>query len=386
MVLNMGPSHPAMHGTVRIVLELEGETVAGANVEVGFLHRGFEKSCENSGWTQVLIYTDRLNYVSPIMNNIGYVMAVEKLFQIDVPERCKYIRIIACELSRVCDHLTNIGAMSLEVGALTVFLYAIKAREFLWEALEELTGSRVTPTYARVGGLAGDLPENFEQKCFSVFKKVRNVLSETDGLLTKNRIFVDRTKNVGVISREDAISYGFTGPCLRSTGVSYDVRVAQPYLVYDRLDFDVPVGENGDNYDRYLVRMEEIRQSLKLVEQAFKQIPRGPICVDDPRVTLPDKNEVYTNIEALMNHFKLIMPGHGIKPPLGEVYMATEAANGELGFYLVSDGNDRPYKCRARPPCFCIMSGLHKMIIGGMLADIVPTFGSVNMIGGECDR
>lgn len=386
MTISMGPSHPATHGTVRFVLELDGESVKKADVEVGYLHRGFEKSCETHTWNQAVIYTDRLNYVSPLINNVGYALAVEKLFDMDVTERCKYIRVIASELSRVTDHLTNIAAISMELGALTAFLYFVKAREYMYELVEAVTGGRITPTYTRIGGVAHDLPENFAAMSHERIQKTRKVIREVDGLLSKNKIFLDRTTGTGKISVEDAISYGFTGPFLRGCGIAYDVRKAQPYLVYDRLNFDVPVGENSDNYDRYLVRMEEMEQSLRIIEQCIKDIPDGPVNVDDPRVTLPPKEDVYTNIEALMNHFKLIMPGHGIMPPKGEAYFAVEGANGEIGFYVVSDGSDKPYKVRARPPCFCIMSGLHKMIEGGMLADIVPTFGSVNMIGGECDR
>lgn len=386
MTISMGPSHPATHGTVRFVLELDGESVMKADVEVGYLHRGFEKSCETHTWNQAVIYTDRLNYVSPLINNVGYALAVEKLFDMDVTERCKYIRVIVSELSRVTDHLTNIAAISMELGALTAFLYFVKAREYMYELVEAITGGRITPTYTRIGGVAHDLPENFAAMAHEQIKKTRKVIREVDGLLSKNKIFIDRTTGTGKISVEDAISHGFTGPFLRGCGVAYDVRKAQPYLVYDRLNFDVPVGENSDNYDRYLVRMEEMEQSLRIIEQCIKDIPEGPVNVDDPRVTLPPKEDVYTNIEALMNHFKLIMNGHGITPPQGETYFAVEGANGELGFYVVSDGGDKPYKVRVRPPCFCIMSGLHKMLEGGMIADIVPTFGSVNMIGGECDR
>ncbi len=386
MTVSMGPSHPATHGTIRMVLELDGESVIRSDVEVGYLHRGFEKSVESHTWNQAVLYTDRLNYVSPLINNVGYVLAVEKLFDMDVTERCKYVRVLVSEISRVTGHLTNIAAISMELGAITVFLYLMRAREYMYELVEAVTGGRITPNYTRVGGVAHDLPENFDSMARDVMKRTRHVLKEVDGLLSKNKIFMDRTMNTGKISAEDAISYGFTGPCLRGSGVAYDVRKAQPYLVYDRLNFDVPVGDKGDNYDRYLCRMEEMQQSMWIIEQCLKQIPDGPVNVDDPRVTLPPKEDVYTNIEALMNHFKLIMPGHGITPPAGEVYFSVEAENGELGYYIVSDGKEKPYKCRVRPPCFCIMSGVHKMVEGGMVADIVPTFGSVNMIGGECDR
>lgn len=387
MTLHMGPSHPAMHGTIRMFLELDGETVVSSDVEIGYLHRGFEKTCENRTYHQAIIYTDRLNYVSPLINNFGYAMAVEKLFGVDVPERCKYIRVIMSEIGRITDHLTNVGASAMELGAITAFLYMIKAREMLWRLIEEVAGGRgVTPSYVRIGGVKDDLPEGFQGRTLEAFKVTREVLQEVHGLLTKNRIFVDRTKGVGTITADEAMSYGFTGPCLRSTGVAYDVRKAQPYMVYDKMNFEVPVGTNGDNYDRYLVRMEEIQQSMRICEQALFSMPSGPIKIDDPRITFPSKQDVYGKMESLINHFKLFMNGHGITPPKGEVYQAVEGANGELGFYVISDGSGRPYRLRCRPPCFMIMSGVSRLVNGGMVADIVPTFGSVNMIGGECDR
>ncbi|HHT9117610.1 MAG TPA: NADH-quinone oxidoreductase subunit D [Candidatus Hypogeohydataceae bacterium YC38] len=387
MTLHMGPSHPAMHGTIRIFLELDGETVVRSDVNIGYLHRAFEKMCENRTYHQAIIYTDRLNYVSPLINNFGYAMAVEKMFGVEVPERCKYIRVIMSEICRVTDHLTNVGATAMELGAFTAFLYMLKAREWLWQLIEAASGGRgVTPSYVRIGGVKDDLPEGFQGRTLEALRKVREVVREVHGLLTKNRIFVDRTKGVGVITSEEAISYGFTGPCLRSTGVGYDVRKAQPYMVYDRMDFEVPVGTKGDNYDRYLCRMEEMEQSMRIIEQALVALPAGPVKVADNRITFPTKQEVYSNMESLIHHFKLLMYDHGIRPPKGEVYQAVEGANGELGFYLVSDGTDRPYRLRCRGPCFYIMSGLSRMINGGMIADIVPTFGSMNMIGGECDR
>lgn len=386
MVLNMGPSHPAMHGIIRIVLKLSGEFVVDADVEIGYLHRGFEKEAEDHPWNQVIPYTDRLNYVSPLINNVGYVMAVEKLIGIDVTERCKYIRVIISEISRITDHLTCIAASAMELGAMTAFLYFIKAREYLYDLIEELCGARVTTNYTRIGGLRNDLPDGFSDKLKDIMKEIRKIIVEVDKLLTRNRIFIDRMKGVGKISQEDAISYSITGPFLRSTGVKYDVRKANPYLVYDKINFQVPVGTNGDNYDRYLVRMEEMEQSMLIIEQTLEMIPEGPINVDDKTITLPPKEEVYNNIEALMDHFKLIMPGHGINPPIGEVYFSVEAGNGELGFYIVSDGKDKPYRVRVRPPCFVIMSALASMIKGGFIADIIATFGTVNMIGGELDR
>ncbi len=384
MYLNMGPSHPAMHGTVRILVELEGEKIINSDVEIGYLHRGFEKMAENSTYNQVIPYTDRLNYVSPLINNVGYVMAVEKLLGIEVPERCKYIRTIMSEISRITDHLTCIAAAAAELGALTVFFYFMKAREYLWELIEATTGARLTTSYTRIGGVVRDLPENFMDGVKNAFEKVREAIYEVDRLLTRNRIFLDRTKGVGVIKAEEAIEYGFTGPCLRATGVNYDVRKAQPYLIYKEVDFDIPLGTNGDTFDRYIVRMEEMHQSMRIVEQALEKIPSGPIAVDSPDIFLPSKDKVYTNIEALMSHFKLIM--EGVKVPPGEVYFAVEGANGELGFYIVSDGSGKPYRVRVRPPCFAIMQAFSRLIKGHMVADVIPIFGSINMIGGEIDR
>ena len=434
MLLNIGPQHPAMHGIVRIIAELDGETVIGADVEIGYLHRAFEKMCEQGPYNNAIPYTDRLNYVSPLINNIGYCLAVEKLIGITAPERCQYIRVVMSEISRITDHLTCIGASAMELGAFTVFLYMIKAREMLYELIENVTGARLTISYARVGGLKSDLPEGFAEKTLGFIKEIRQVLVEVEGLLNKNRIFVDRMEGTGTISKEDALAYGVTGPFLRSTGSEYDVRKDQPYLVYDKLDFDVPVGDKGDNLDRYYVRMEEMKQSMRIVEQALEKMPHGSVLVDmkgreisaatmvdeakmgrtqgfkgkvveaDPtldgsggpahssvyaeskRISLPAKEDTYGNIEGLMNHFKLVMHGHGLRPPKGESYFAVEGANGELGFYVVSDGSDRPYRVRVRPPCFAIVSALPKLIIGEQVGDIIPTFGSVNMIGGELDR
>ncbi len=386
MKINMGPSHPAMHGTVRIVLTIEGETVKEGDVQIGFLHRCFEKESEYATYTQVFPYTDRLNYVSPMLNNVGYAIAVEKLLGITsrIPERAQYVRVIVGEMSRITDHLTCLGAGSMELGALSIFFYAIKAREWIWELLEEVSGARLTHSYVRVGGVVADLPEDFAPKLRTVIGKVRESMRELDQLLLTNRIFRDRMDGVAVVSAEDAVAWGWTGPTLRSTGVDYDVRKDHPYLVYDRFDFEVPVGSRGDNFDRFAVRREEILQSLSILEQAIDQIPPGPILIDDPRVVLPPKSEVYNTIEGMINHFKLIVDG--IKVPPGEVYSYTEGGNGELGFYIVSDGTGRPFRCRVRPPCFAIVSALPALLPGMYIADIVPTFGMMNMIGGECDR
>ena len=384
MVLNMGPSHPAMHGIVRVLLTVQGERVHDADVEIGYLHRGFEKTCENVTYNQCVPYTDRLNYVSPFINNVGYALAVEKLMGIEAPVRAQYIRVIMSELSRLTDHLTCIGANAMELAAFTVYFYLINAREELYRLTDAVAGGRVTPAYTGVGGLTRDLPPDFKEMTAEVFKKVRKNLSDADKLLTRNRIFYDRLHNIGNISKEDAIAFSFTGPALRSTGVPLDVRKATPYLVYDRFDFDIPVGSNGDNYDRYLVRLEEMKQSMRIVEQALAQLPDGPINHPDFNVSLPSKEEVAGNIEALMAHFKLTF--EGVKPPKGEVYQAVEGGNGELGFYIVSDGTGSPWRMRVRPPCFALTGGLSKMIKGGYIADIVSTFGQINMIGGELER
>jgi len=384
MLLNMGPSHPATHGTVKFLLTLDGETVVDMVVEVGYLHRGFEKMCESVSYSNVFPYTDRLNYCSAIMNNIGYALAVEKLCDLEVTERCKYIRVVTNELARISDHYTNIAAAALELGALTAFIYFVEARELVWDLLEKVCGARLTSNYIRVGGLMCDLPSGFNDDLEATYPKLDKLFDDVDKLLTKNRIFLDRMRDTGAISKEEAISWGFTGPCLRACGIDYDIRKRQPYLVYDRLDFDIPLGTTGDNFDRYLVRMEEIKQSLKIIKQAMKDMPEGPINIDNPYLRIPSKQDVYSQMEEMIAHFKVVIDG--VKPPVGEVYYATEAANGELGFYIVSDGSGKPWKCRVRPPCFTMTGALPELCKGGMLADIVPTFDMLNMIGGECDR
>jgi NADH-quinone oxidoreductase subunit D len=384
MVFNMGPSHPATHGVTKFIVELDGETVTDAQIEIGYLHRGFEKSCENVTWTQVFPYTDRLNYVSSIVNNVGYALAVEKLIKLDVPERAKYLRVITSELHRICDHLTLVGATGLELGAMTVVIFAVEVRDLVWDRLTELCGARLTSNYARIGGVARDIPEGWIEKTLKTLDHVAAMRDEIAALLNRNRIFLDRTRGVGSISAEDAIDYGFTGPCLRAAGVAYDVRKSNPYLVYDRLDFDVPVGTSGDNFDRYLVRIEELRQSDRIVRQALKQMEPGEIIVSDFRYALPPKPLVYGTIEGVMAHFKQIM--EGIKVPAGEAYSYTEAANGELGFYLVSDGGGRPYKIGLRAPVWSMLTALPQMVKGRLFADMVPTYDSINYIAGEVEQ
>jgi NADH-quinone oxidoreductase subunit D len=384
MEIQMGPSHPASHGTIKFNLRLDGESILDVDVEIGYLHRGFEKMCEQGTWNHVFPYADRLNYASPLLNNVGFALAVERLAGITVPERCQYIRVIVGEISRITDHLTCLGMASSELGAISAAFYMLEAREFLYDLVEVITGARLTVTYCRLGGVIKDLPADIRERTAAALSGVRRVLSDCDRLLSRNRIFVDRMTNIGAIDPAAALSWGLTGPLLRATGIGYDVRKAEPYLVYDRFDFSIPTGTKGDNYDRFMVRMLEMEQSMRILDQALAQLPDGPIAVTDPRYFLPPKQEVYTSIEGLMNHFKLVIEGQ--KVPAGEVYVATEGGNGELGFYLVSDGSGRPYRVRVRPPCFYGMSALGAMLRGAMVADIISTFGQVNMIGGECDR
>jgi NADH-quinone oxidoreductase subunit D len=385
MRLNMGPSHPAMHGTIRMVLDLDGEVIKNLDIQPGYLHRGFEKSCERGTWTQVYPYADRLNYVSPMLNNVGFSLAVEKLIGIQVPERCKVYRVILGELSRITDHLTCNGAMAMELGAFTPFLWMIKVRDWVWDILEKETGARMTHSFGRIGGMAQPPTETLKQDIRDILPEVERVLVESEALLVRNRIFLDRMQDVGKLSQAQALSIGVTGPMLRATGIDYDVRKANPYSGYDTYDFEIPIGHDGDTFDRFMVRMEEMRQSCRILAQAIERLADdGPINVDDPRIILPPKEEVYTTIEATIAHFKLVM--EGVKPPRGDVYGYTEGGNGEIGYYIVSDGSGTPYRVRCRPPSFINLKAAEVMIRGTMIADIVPVFGSVNMIGGECDR
>jgi NADH-quinone oxidoreductase subunit D len=384
MRLQFGPSHPATHGTVKIVLDLEGEQVVNADVQVGFLHRGFEKECETGYYYQNIPYTDRLNYSSPILNNVAYCMAVEKLFGIETPPRCNYLRVISGELSRMADHMLCVGSSAMELAAYTPFLLLLEARELVLDQIDSLCGARVTTNFIRIGGVSADMPDGFKE--FSVARLDNAIKLQDDAhkLLTENPVFRERMEGTGHLSPQDLVAWGVTGPMLRAGGVPYDLRRVQPYLVYGDLDFDVPVGEHSDNFDRFLVRMEEIRQSRRMILQCLEKIPGGPVDAEDPRIRWPGKRRVFSRMEELIDQFKLVTEG-GIAPA-GEVYHAVEAANGELGFYIVSDGTGKPWKCRCRSPSFSNISPLAKMIIGGQLADVVPTFGMINMIGGECDR
>jgi NADH-quinone oxidoreductase subunit D len=393
MVLNMGPSHPSTHGVLRIVLELDGETITKAMPDVGYLHRGDEKIAENMTYTQFIPYTDRLDYLAPLANNVAYALAVEKLLGIDkqLPPRCQYIRTICCELARISSHLLGVGCFAMDVGAMTVFLHTFTEREKIYNLCEALTGARFTTSYTRIGGVSRDTPPGW---CEAVRKFLHEVvvnIDETETLLTRNRIWVDRTRDVGVISKEDAIDYGLSGPNLRGSGVEYDLRKDQPYLIYSDLKFDVAIGSVGDCYDRYLVRMEEMRQSVKLIHQCLDKIPGGfennskePVNVSDGKVVLPPKNKVMTSMEELIHHFLNVT--QGINAPPGEVYFGHENPKGELGFYINSKGGGTPNRLKIRAPSFVNLSILPHVLPGHMMSDTVSILGSFDFVMGECDR
>jgi NADH-quinone oxidoreductase subunit D len=386
MVLNMGPSHPATHGVLRIVLELDGEIITKATPDVGYLHRGDEKIAENMTYQQFIPYTDRLDYLAPLANNVAYALAVEKLLGIDkqLPPRCQYIRVICCELARISAHLLGLGAFAMDVGALTVFLHTFTEREKIYNLCESLTGARFTTSYTRIGGLSRDLPPGWAEDCRRFLDEVVINFDESEKLLTRNRIFVDRTKDVGIISREDAIDFGLTGPNLRGSGVNHDVRKANPYLVYQELEFDVPVGSVGDSYDRYLVRMEEMRQSVRIVRQCLDKLPGGPVNVPDGKVVLPPKDKVLSSMEELIHQFILVT--QGVNAPPGDVYFGAENPKGELGFYIHSRGGGTPYRLKIRAPSFVNLSILSRLLPGHMMSDTVAILGSLDFVMGESDR
>jgi NADH-quinone oxidoreductase subunit D len=386
MVLNMGPSHPATHGVLRIVLELDGEIITKATPEIGYLHRGDEKIAENMTYTQFIPYTDRLDYLSPLANNVAYVLAVEKLMGISqqIPPRCQFIRAICAELARISSHLLGLGSYAMDVGAMTVFLHTFTEREKIYNLCESLTGARFTTSYTRIGGLSRDLPPGWTDQLRKFCNEVVVNFDETESLLTRNRIFVDRTQGVGVISREEAIDYGLSGPNLRGSGVEHDLRKAQPYLVYDQLQFDIPVGTAGDCYDRYLLRIEEMRQSVRLIHQCLDKLPGGPVNVPDLKIVLPPKDRVLTKMEELIHHF--INVTQGVNAPPGEVYFGHENPKGELGFYINSKGGGTPYRLKIRSPSFVNLSILSKILPGHMVSDVVAILGSFDFVMGECDR
>ena len=384
VLVNLGPSHPATHGTIQVIAELDGETVVKADVHCGYLHRGFEKEAEHHTYHKIIPYTDRLNYCSALNNNFAYAESVEKLLGVELTPRCIWLRTLLSEYNRLADHVCCVAATVMELGAMTAFLYLMTIRDYIFEHLNHLTGARLTYSYVRIGGLASDLPEGWLERLEEILQFYEEYIKRIHGLLDRNRIFIDRTRNVGSMTPEHALNWGYTGPILRSTGLAIDLRKDSPYLAYDELDFEVPVGIQGDNYDRYYVRMREMDESVSMIRQCIKKLPGGPISVAAPEVTLPQKEHVYTRTQALISHFKLVIDG--IQVPPGEVYSAHEAPNGELGFYLISDGSGRPYKMHVRSPSFAHMGGMHTLLEGYQLADIIATFGSMNMIGGECDR
>ncbi len=384
VIVNIGPSHPATHGTVQIIAELDAERVMRADVHCGYLHRGFEKECEAHTWQNLIPYTDRLNYCSALINNFAYCQAVEQLMGVELTPRTRILRTLLSEYSRIADHVTCVAAMLMEMGAMTAFLYLMTLRDYIYEHLADVTGARVTYSYGRIGGLARDLPPGWLKRLEEVLKEYDTYIERIHGLVDRNRIFIDRLRNTGVLTQAQALSYGCTGPVLRSTGLKIDTRKDSPYLAYPDLDFVVPVGIKGDNYDRYVLRMQEMDESVYMMRQLVDMLPEGPINTEDPRCTLPPKPLVYGEIESLITHFKLIIDGPRV--PVGDIYSAQEGANGELGFYIVSTGEGQPYRVHCRAPSFNHVGAAHLMVKGGQLADVVPTFGSINMIGGECDR
>ncbi|WP_457575878.1 NADH-quinone oxidoreductase subunit D [Desulfomarina sp.] len=384
MFLNLGPSHPATHGAIRILTALDGETVMANVNEIGYLHRGFEKTAENRTYNQIVPLTDRLNYCSSMMNNIAYVKAVESWLGVEITERAQFMRVVLTEFYRVLDHLVCIAANLVDMGGLTNYWYLYNEKEAAYDFISRLTGARLTSSFTRIGGMYRDFYEGWETDLELQLRDIEKGIGDSLSLIETNRIVHDRTQDVCILPAETALSYGFTGPTLRASGVPFDLRKDAPYYNYESFDFEVPVGSKGDIYDRVMIRFEEMFQSISIIRQAMKSIPDGPVFIKDSRVVLPPKEAVYSNIEGLANHFKLIF--EGVRTPAGEWYDSFEAANGELGFHFVSDGSGQPYKLKVRPPCFYIMGGFHKMIEGNMIADAVINLGSINIIGGELDR
>ncbi|MEQ9363690.1 MAG: NADH dehydrogenase (quinone) subunit D [Leptospirales bacterium] len=386
--MNVGPSHPATHGTLRLKLEIQGEKIIACEQEIGFLHTGFEKLGEYRSYNQFVTVTDRMNYISPLNNNIGYALAVEELLDIKVPRRCRLIRIMLAELSRVADHMFSMGAMTMDLGAFSSILWAFVEREKLYDVFEAVTGTRLTTSYTRVGGLAFDLPEGIEDRVGQLLGEIRETIQKFRDSFLENPIFINRTKGVGVITPEDVLQYGISGPIARSAGVHYDLRRFRPYLDYEEFDFRVPLYKEGDSYARYAIRMDEMDESLKIIEQVLEVLEPGPINFEDQKHVLPEKERVYNDMESLIHHFKVVMPGgqHGIQPPKTSLYSATEVPNGELGFFVVSDGGSAPYRVRVRPPSFHNYQIFSKIIEGHMVADMVTILGSFNVIAGELDR
>ncbi len=394
--LNFGPQHPATHTTLRLVLELDGETVIGCTPHIGYLHSGFEKLGEHLDYNQYVVVTDRMNYVSPMANNIAWHHVCERLFGIEITPRCKVLRTIIAELARIQDHLLCVGAAALDLGALTAFLYGFNDRELIYDIFEDICGARFTTSYTRVGGLTQDMPDGWPDKIKAFLKQLPKTISDLEKLLNRNRIFLERTRGVGYASEQDAVGWGWTGPLARSAGVRRDLRKDEPYLCYAEnwdgrgsspVDFKVAISDMGDVYARYRVRLEEMKQSAYIIEQLVDSIPPGPVSVlPDDKMTLPSKDEVYFSIEGLIHHFEQIMTNRGWTPPIGEVYGCNETANGELGFYLVSDGDRFPYRVRCRPPSFINYQAMEKLTVGHQISDVVAIMGSLNIIAAELDR
>jgi NADH-quinone oxidoreductase subunit C/D len=385
MTINIGPSHPAMHGTFRLMAVLDGETIVASDVEIGYLHRCFEKMCETHTWQHVIPYTDRLNYCSAFINNVGYCRTVEKMLKVEVPPKAVWARMILSEFSRIMDHCVCNGTTLVDAGGLTNFWYMFQPREEIYGLLESVCGARLTVSACRIGGLIQDLPPDFEARCRKLLEMIPPLINDVETLVNKNRIWIDRSVGVAAISGEDAVNWSWTGPCLRASGVGYDVRRAHPYDLYDTLDFEVPVLYGGDVYDRFRIRMLEIKESLKMIRQLLDRgMPSGPWIVDDPHVALPSKEACYNQMESMIYHFKLIMDG--ISVPEGELYSMVEGANGELGFYVISDGTGKPYRIHCRPPCFPIFSAFPNLINGGSVSDAIVSLGGLNVIAGELER
>ena len=384
MVLNMGPSHPATHGVLRLILELDGEVITNAIPDVGFLHRGDEKIAENMQYNQFIPYTDRLDYLAPLANNVAYACAVEKLMGWELPPRGQAVRVLACELARISSHMLGVGVCAMDVGAMTVFLYTFTEREKLYNIFEQLTGARFTTSYTRVGGQIRDLPEGFDKSVITFLDECEEQIAEIATLLDKNKIFMKRMCDVGVISKQDAIDYGLTGPNLRASGVPRDLRKDTPYLGYEKYDFDVPVAEEGDCYARYQIRMEEMRQSIRIIRQVLETMPEGPVNIVDPKSTLPDKERVLMSMEELIHHF--IVTTQGIDAPEGEIYFGHENPKGELGFYIHSKGGGVPHRLKIRSPSFINLSICSELLKGTMVSDVPAILGSLDFVMGECDR
>ncbi|MFQ6058348.1 MAG: NADH dehydrogenase (quinone) subunit D [Anaerolineae bacterium] len=384
MILNLGPQHPSTHGVLRLMVELDGERVVKATPDVGYLHTGVEKTFEHKTYTKGIPLTDRLDYLSPMFNNLAYVLAVEKLMDVEVPLRAQYMRVLLCELTRIASHLVWLATHGLDLGAMSVFLYCFRERELILDIFEMVSGARMMASYFRVGGLVEDVPPGFEEAVRAFIELFPSRLADYEALLTRNPIWLERTRGVGAISAQEAIAYGLTGPSLRACGVEWDIRKAFPYSSYDRFDFEVPLGSHGDVYDRYVVRMEEMRQSVRIVQQALDDLPEGPFITDDRKVAPPPKQELATSMEAVIHHFKLWT--EGFQPPEGEVYAAVESPRGELGYYVVSDGSSKPYRVHVRAPSFVNLQSLPLMARDGLVADLVAVIASVDPVLGEVDR